>query len=88
MLGGERGAEGSGGRCGQRLERVWLHTVNPGPGTTQAACGDKGYRGLGGGADGGHSITAHFVRAGGYGITSREPTRFSGNDVGPPEHMD
>jgi len=29
-----------------------------------------------------------LVRAGGYGITSRGPARFSGNDVGPPEHMD
>ena len=29
-----------------------------------------------------------LVRAGGYGITSRGPMRFSGNDVGPPEHMD
>ena len=29
-----------------------------------------------------------LVRAGGYGITSSGPTRFSGNDVGPPEQMD
>ena len=34
------------------------------------------------------SLPEPLVRAGGYGITSRGPTRFSGNDVGPPEHMD
>ena len=33
-------------------------------------------------------VVEPLVRAGGYGITFGEPMRHSGNDAGPPEHMD